>query len=140
MKREPLMPVDLRLVSESMQLSGFSGKITKAVAEHKPDMQKIAASATRFGAQAPASVRASSEATGRVLQVLNAELLRPVRVHLRTGRRFVIKPTDIVLGDFDGFTVSRPQPKGAPVYVANVRCSEVVRMDLKLKWRISVTR
>ena len=44
---------DLQFLSANQQMEGFPGKITEAVAAHEPDMEKIAASARRFGAQIP---------------------------------------------------------------------------------------
>jgi hypothetical protein len=43
----------LKFVSENQRLSGFSGRITKKIAMHEPDMNKIVASAKRFNAQIP---------------------------------------------------------------------------------------
>jgi hypothetical protein len=75
----------------------------------------------------------------KVVQILRAELLRPVRVHLRTGQKFVVRGTDYVLEGCHGFIISRPQPKGAPMYVETVRSSDVVALDLMLNWRLYVT-
>lgn len=44
---------DLKFISENQQLSGFSGRITKATAMHEVDMDAIAESAKRFNAQIP---------------------------------------------------------------------------------------
>ena len=55
-----LTQADLKFISENMKLSGFSGKITSAIANYEVDMEKIAESARRFGAQIPKSDRDSS--------------------------------------------------------------------------------
>jgi len=47
---------DLRFISQNEQLEGFSGKITDAVRQHKPDMEGLKAAAKRFGAQIPQDV------------------------------------------------------------------------------------
>ncbi len=44
---------DLEFLSANQQLEGFPGKITPEIAAHRPNMDKIAASARRFGAQVP---------------------------------------------------------------------------------------
>jgi hypothetical protein len=43
----------LKVISGSMKLSGFSGKISKKTADYVPDMREIAKSAKQFGAQIP---------------------------------------------------------------------------------------
>jgi hypothetical protein len=53
MRKRKLTASDLRFISENMMLSGFSGRITKETAMHEPDMDAIAESAARFGAQIP---------------------------------------------------------------------------------------
>ena len=75
-----------------------------------------------------------------LVQVLRAELLRPVRVHLRSSRIFIVRATDHVLGDLDGFIVSRPTRTKGNVYVEEIRSKDVAALDLKLKWRLPVTR
>jgi hypothetical protein len=49
----------MKLIAENQQLSGFSGRITREIAEHRPDMQRIAESARRFDAQLPGQVKRS---------------------------------------------------------------------------------
>ena len=44
---------DLRFISENERLEGFSGEITEAVRQHRPDLKEIEAVARRFGAQIP---------------------------------------------------------------------------------------
>ena len=44
---------DLEFLSANQQLEGFPGKITEEVAAHQPDLETIAESARRFGAQIP---------------------------------------------------------------------------------------
>ena len=124
-----------------VQVRALMRKISREIDVIESNLMKQPGSLARIRPDPfPADVRSSSGANRRMLQVLKTEQLRPMRVHLRTGRRFVIKPTDYVLGNQDGFIVSRPQAKGAPVYVEKVPCSEVVMIDLKLKWRLSVIR
>ena len=48
---------DLQFVSENQKMAGFSGRITRAIAKHQPDMQEIASSARRFNAQVPGEVK-----------------------------------------------------------------------------------
>jgi predicted HTH domain antitoxin len=43
----------LKFISENQKLAGFSGHISKEVAEFEPDMREIARNAKRFGAQVP---------------------------------------------------------------------------------------
>jgi len=50
---------DLQFVSENQRMEGFSGQITHATAEHRPDMKVIAKSAIRFNAQVPGEVKRS---------------------------------------------------------------------------------
>ena len=47
----------LKFISENMQLSGFSGKITPEIMKYEPDMKEIAESARHLGAQVPISQR-----------------------------------------------------------------------------------
>ena len=47
---------DLRFISQNQQLEGFSGEITEAMRQHKPNMEEIKAVAKRFGAQIPQDV------------------------------------------------------------------------------------
>jgi len=44
---------DLKFISENQQLSGFSGRISEEMAMYEVDMDEIAESAARFGAQIP---------------------------------------------------------------------------------------
>ena len=44
---------DLRFISENERLEGFSGEITEAVRQHRPDLKEIEAVARRLGAQIP---------------------------------------------------------------------------------------
>ena len=53
MRKRKLTAADLQFISENMRLSGFSGRITEEIAMHEPDMDAIAESAARFGAQIP---------------------------------------------------------------------------------------
>lgn len=53
MRKRKLTAADLRFISENMQPSGFSGRITDETAIHEPDMDAIAESAAQFGAQIP---------------------------------------------------------------------------------------
>ena len=76
-----------------------------------------------------------------VVQVLRAELLRPVSMHLRGGRSFIVRPTDVILGARAGFIVSRSRlQRPSPVYVEEIEAANVVAFDLKLKWRLRVDR
>ena len=47
---------DLRFISQNQQLEGFSGEITEAMRQHKPNMEEIKAVSKRFGAQIPQDV------------------------------------------------------------------------------------
>ncbi len=47
------LAADLEFASANQQLEGFPGKITPEIAAHRPNMDEIAASARRFGAQIP---------------------------------------------------------------------------------------
>ena len=44
---------ELRFVSENQRMEGFSGEITEAVRQHRPDLKEIEAVARRLGAQLP---------------------------------------------------------------------------------------
>ena len=44
---------DLRFISQNEQLEGFSGEITEAVRQYKPDLEELKAVSKRFGAQIP---------------------------------------------------------------------------------------
>jgi hypothetical protein len=46
---------DLKFASENQQLAGFSGRISEETARYEVDMNEIAKSAARFGAQVPSS-------------------------------------------------------------------------------------
>jgi len=48
-----VQPEVLKFISENQKLAGFSGHISKETANYEPDMQEIARSAKRFGAQIP---------------------------------------------------------------------------------------
>lgn len=48
---------DLRFISQNQKLEGFSGEITEAMRQHKPNMEELKAVSKRFGAQAPQGVR-----------------------------------------------------------------------------------
>jgi hypothetical protein len=52
-RRVRLSDEDLKFISENQKLAGFSGRITNATATHEVDMDEIAESAKRFGAQIP---------------------------------------------------------------------------------------
>lgn len=44
---------DLAFLSENQQIEGFPGNVTERVANHRPSLEEIVASAKRFGAQIP---------------------------------------------------------------------------------------
>jgi hypothetical protein len=44
---------DLKLISESQKLSGFSGEIFKELEEYEVDMDEVSVSASHLGAQIP---------------------------------------------------------------------------------------
>lgn len=44
---------DLAFLSENQQIEGFPGNITEPVANHRPNLEEIVASAKHFGAQIP---------------------------------------------------------------------------------------
>ena len=44
---------ELRFISQNERLEGFSGEITEAVRQHRPDLKEIEAVARRFGSQIP---------------------------------------------------------------------------------------
>ena len=46
----------LKFVSENQRLEGFSGEITEAVRQHRPNLEELQAVARRFGAQVPQSL------------------------------------------------------------------------------------
>lgn len=50
------LEADLRFISENQRLEGFSGDITDAVRQHRPDFQELQAVSKKFGAQMPQSV------------------------------------------------------------------------------------
>jgi len=52
-RRVRLSAADLKFISENQKMEGFSGRITEETARHEPDMDVIAGSAARFGAQIP---------------------------------------------------------------------------------------
>jgi hypothetical protein len=52
-RRMRLSPKVLKFISENQQMEGFSGDITEATAMHEVDMDAVAESAARFGAQIP---------------------------------------------------------------------------------------
>jgi hypothetical protein len=52
-RRAQLTKADLQFVAENQRLSGFSGEISEATAAYRPDMDEIAKSAKRYGAQIP---------------------------------------------------------------------------------------
>ena len=50
------LEADLRFISENQRLEGFSGDITEAVRQHRPDLEDLKAISKKFGAQMPQSV------------------------------------------------------------------------------------
>ena len=50
---EVSLEADLRFISQNQQLEGFSGQITEAMRQHKPNMEELKAVSKRFGAQIP---------------------------------------------------------------------------------------
>jgi hypothetical protein len=49
----------------------------------------------------------------KVVQILRTKLLRPLRVHLRSGRSFIVRAADAILSGREEFIVARRRPKGA---------------------------
>jgi len=47
------LSADLEFVAANERLEGLPGKVTEAVAAHQPNLEGIAESAKRFGAQVP---------------------------------------------------------------------------------------
>ena len=47
---------DLRFISQNQQMEGFSGEITDAVRQYKPDLEELKAVSKRFSAQIPQDV------------------------------------------------------------------------------------
>ena len=47
---------DLRFISQNQQMEGFSGKITEAMRQYKPDLEELKAVSKRFSAQIPQDV------------------------------------------------------------------------------------
>jgi len=47
------LEADLRFISENQRLEGFSGDITEAVRQHRPDLEELRAVSKKFGAQVP---------------------------------------------------------------------------------------
>lgn len=47
------LEAELRFVSQNQQLEGFSGDISEAVRQHRPDLDELVAVAKKFGAQVP---------------------------------------------------------------------------------------
>lgn len=52
-RRVRLSAADLEFISGNQQMEGFSGRITEETARPQPDMDLIAESAARLGAQIP---------------------------------------------------------------------------------------
>jgi hypothetical protein len=50
-------PAQLKFASENQQLSGFPGHISEKTAAYEVDMDEIAKSAARFGAQIPSPAK-----------------------------------------------------------------------------------
>ena len=50
------LEADLRFISQNEQLEGFSGEITEAVRQYKPNMEELKSVSKRFGAQIPQDI------------------------------------------------------------------------------------
>ena len=50
------LEAELKFISENQRLEGFSGEITEAVRQHRPNLEELQAVARRFGAQIPQSL------------------------------------------------------------------------------------
>ena len=51
-----LREAELKFISENQRLEGFSGEISEAVRQHRPNLEELQAVARRFGAQVPQSL------------------------------------------------------------------------------------
>ena len=51
-----LREAELKFISENQRLEGFSGEISEAVRQHRPNLEELQAVARRFGAQIPQSL------------------------------------------------------------------------------------
>ena len=47
------LDADLKFISENQRIEGFSGEISEAARQHRPDMEEIKDVARKFGAQVP---------------------------------------------------------------------------------------
>jgi ribosomal protein L28 len=56
-RRVKMSAAVLKFISENQKLSAFSGRITSRTAKHKVDLDAIAESAARIGAQIPGKSR-----------------------------------------------------------------------------------
>src|ERR1051325_6053531 len=52
-RKRKLTPAELRFISENQRLAGFSGETTSETAAHEVDLDEIAKSSARLGAQIP---------------------------------------------------------------------------------------
>lgn len=52
-RKRKLTRAELKFISENQRLAGFSGEITPETAAHEVDLDELAKSAARLGAQIP---------------------------------------------------------------------------------------
>ncbi len=64
-RKRKLTPAQLKFISENQQLSGLSGRITEETANHEVDVDKLAKSAARLGAQIPGESKPSKPRISR---------------------------------------------------------------------------
>lgn len=49
------LEVELRFISQNQQLEGFSGEISEAARQYRPNLEELQAVSKKFGAQVPQS-------------------------------------------------------------------------------------
>lgn len=49
----PSLEADLRFISENQRLEGFSGEISDAARQYRPNLEELQAVSKKFGAQIP---------------------------------------------------------------------------------------